>query len=131
MDSLSCTDSEGHRPKIVGAPIRTFRRAPLEGGSSLRKASIYTGQHNTQDMETHVYCTTEIPSHDPSVRAVDNSTCLSPRAYCCRNKLFHLMKPFHENNLLIIMLPVLDEMSGIKLEAFSRVVYRYDLLIML
>lgn len=41
------------------------------------------------------------------------------------------MKLFHENNSLIIILPLLDEMSGIQLEAFNSVVYRYSLLIML
>jgi hypothetical protein len=41
IDSLSCADSEGHRPKIIGAPIRLDSRERERGGGDVCEILTY------------------------------------------------------------------------------------------
>jgi hypothetical protein len=55
----------------------------LDGGSARRKASTYAqGNTNRIDARRHVF--SGIRTHDPSVRATEDSSCLSPRGHCDR-----------------------------------------------
>jgi len=47
----------------------------LDGRSTRRKASAYTGQHKHSKMRTHIHASGGIRTHDPSVRAAENSKC--------------------------------------------------------
>jgi hypothetical protein len=53
----------------------------LDGGSARRKASTYTGQHNTGKTRTHIHAPSRIRTCDPSVRAAEDSTCLRMRGH--------------------------------------------------
>jgi hypothetical protein len=54
----------------------------LDGGSARRKASTYT-QNNTN---TEIHALSGIRTHDPSVRANGDCSCLRPRGHCDRLK---------------------------------------------
>jgi hypothetical protein len=86
----------------------TFFQDSLDGGSAHRKASAYTGQHDTE-MRTRIFASSGIRTHNPSVRAVQNHTSLRPSVH-----LF--CKCFIIKHLIIIQLvkisPVLVEAGG-------------------
>jgi hypothetical protein len=65
-------DLFGHLEGLLGRGI-----SPTQG------LYLYTGQHNTtqKNAETHPCGSSGIRSHDPSVRAVEDSTCLRPHGY--------------------------------------------------
>jgi peptide methionine sulfoxide reductase MsrA len=65
-------------------PIHT-RKDSLDRGSAHRKASTYT-QNNTNTERTHtdIHDLSEIQTHDPSVRASEDSSCLRLRGHCDR-----------------------------------------------
>jgi hypothetical protein len=51
----------------------------LDGGSARRKASAYTqGDTNKINTHTDIHASSEILTHDPSVRANKDSSCLRP-----------------------------------------------------
>jgi hypothetical protein len=58
----------------------------LDGGSARLKASPYT-QNNTNTEYTHtdIHASTGIRTHDPSVRAGEDCSCLRPRGHCDLN----------------------------------------------
>jgi hypothetical protein len=51
----------------------------LDGGSACRKAPTYT---NTDQTQTYIHALNRIRTHDPSVRASEDSSCLRPRGHC-------------------------------------------------
>jgi hypothetical protein len=53
----------------------------LNGGSAQRKASTYTGQHNTEKTRTHIHAPSRIRTCDPNVRAAEDSKCLRQRGH--------------------------------------------------
>jgi hypothetical protein len=63
------------------------RQDSLDGGSARRKAATYT-QNNTNIEQTHtdIHALSEIRTHDPSVRASEDSSCPRPRGHCDRLK---------------------------------------------
>jgi hypothetical protein len=53
----------------------------LDGESALRKAATYTITEYTQ---TYIHALSGIRTHDPSVPASEDSSCLRPRGHCNR-----------------------------------------------
>jgi hypothetical protein len=59
---------------------------PLDGGTARRKAATYTQKNtNTELTHTDIHASSEIRTHDPSVRAGEDGSCLSPRGHCDRH----------------------------------------------
>jgi hypothetical protein len=60
----------------------------LDGVSARRKASIYT-QNNTNTEQTHtdIHALSGIRTHDPSVRASEDSSFLRLRGHCDRQTI--------------------------------------------
>jgi hypothetical protein len=54
----------------------------MDGGSARRKAATYT-QNNT-----NIHASSGIQTHDPSVRAGEDSSCLRPHGHCDRVPLY-------------------------------------------
>jgi hypothetical protein len=55
----------------------------LNGGSGRRKAATYTRNNiNTEQTHTYIHALNGIRTHDPSVRASEDSSCLRPRGHC-------------------------------------------------
>jgi hypothetical protein len=65
-------------------PIHS-RQNFFDGGSARRKAATYT-QNNTNTEQTHtdIHASSGIRTHDPSVRASEDSSCPRPRGQCDR-----------------------------------------------
>jgi hypothetical protein len=59
------------------------RTGSLDGGSARRKATTYT-QDNTNTERTNIHALSGIRTHDPRVRASEDSLCLRPRGHCDR-----------------------------------------------
>jgi hypothetical protein len=57
----------------------------LDGRSARRKAATYTGQHKDRiNAHTDIHVLSGIRTHDPSVRASEDSSCLRSRGHCAR-----------------------------------------------
>jgi hypothetical protein len=54
-------------------------------GSANRKASTCTGQD--KHTQTHIHASSEIQTHDPSVRATEDSTHFRPHGRCDRSSI--------------------------------------------
>jgi hypothetical protein len=56
----------------------------LDGGSASFKASAYSEQHQhrIKAHNTDIHALGEIRTHDPSVRAIEDSLCLRPHGHC-------------------------------------------------
>jgi hypothetical protein len=55
----------------------------LDGGSARRKADTCTQNNtNTEGMHTDIHASSWIRTHDSSVQASENSSCLRPRGHC-------------------------------------------------
>jgi hypothetical protein len=59
-------------------------RTPWTGDQPNSKAFTYTGQHKHRKTWTDVHALSGIQTHDPSVRAADDSTCLRLHSHCDR-----------------------------------------------
>jgi hypothetical protein len=59
----------------------------LDGSSAHRKVASYT-QNNT---DTDIHASSGIRTHDPSVRAGEDSSCLRPRGHCDRHNISYWM----------------------------------------
>jgi hypothetical protein len=57
----------------------------LDGGSAQRKAATYTGQHKHR-INADIHSLSAIRTHDRSVRASENSSCLRPRGHYDQQK---------------------------------------------
>jgi hypothetical protein len=64
----------------ISQSVRTQTVGLLERGSARRKAATYT-QNNTN---TDIRASTGIRTHDPSVRAGEDGSCLRPHGHCDR-----------------------------------------------
>jgi hypothetical protein len=60
-------------------------------GREINPTQVYTGQHNTKKKKTraHIHASSGIRTHDPSVRAVEDRTCLRPRGKFKMNRNEH------------------------------------------
>jgi hypothetical protein len=77
----------------------------LDGKSARRKAFTYTGQHNTEK-RGHIHASSGIPSRDPSVRAVEDSTCLRRRSHWDRRAIINeITNLFYRRVLYNSLLP--------------------------
>jgi hypothetical protein len=63
-------------------PIHS-RQDSLDGGSAHRKAATYK-QNNTNRINAHtdIHALSGFRTHEPSVRASEDSSCLRPRGHC-------------------------------------------------
>jgi hypothetical protein len=79
----------------------------LDGGSARCKASTNTRQHT----RTHIRASSGIRTHDPSVRAVEDNTCLRRR--CNWDRLINNIKTNIRNSIwiLISFFPILKFIS--------------------
>jgi hypothetical protein len=68
-------------------PIHS-RYDSLDGGSARCKAATYTqnNKHTLKAHDTDIHAFSSIRTHDPSVRAREDSSCLRPRGYCDRQE---------------------------------------------
>jgi hypothetical protein len=63
--------------------IHTQSEDSLDGGSARRKAATYTqNKTNTEKTHTDIHASSGIGTHDPSFRASEDSSCLTPRGHC-------------------------------------------------
>jgi hypothetical protein len=79
-------------PNILWNPLFQFlnlhsRKDSLDVESGLRKAATYTQKNtNTEETHTDICASSGIRTHDPSVRAAKDSSCLRERGHSDRRK---------------------------------------------
>jgi hypothetical protein len=84
----SCRCHLEHRTSVKSSFHFSFlflesRYDSLDGGSARLKAATYTRQHKHR-INANVHALSGRRTHDPSVRAGKDSSCLKPRGHCDR-----------------------------------------------
>jgi hypothetical protein len=80
--------------------LYTVSKGSFDGGSARRKAATYTQKNtNTEYTRTDIHVSSGIRTHDPSVTAAEDGSCLRPRGHCDRHILIYRRKNRNWNNL--------------------------------
>jgi hypothetical protein len=85
--SMALQPFVGHWPLFQFLDPILSRYDPLDGGSACRKASTYTQKiikHRINAHKTDMHALSGIRTHDPSVRASEDSSCIRQRGHCDR-----------------------------------------------
>jgi hypothetical protein len=73
----------------------------FDGGSARRKAATCTqGRTDLEETHTDIHASNGIRTHDPSVRAGEDGSCLRPRGHCDR-RVWNLVSEIKERNILV------------------------------
>jgi hypothetical protein len=75
--------------------LHTVGRTPCTSDQPVARPLPTQRTTQTRNKHTHntdIHALSMIRTHDPSVRASEDSSCLKPRCYCDRQILFNIMK---------------------------------------
>jgi hypothetical protein len=88
-------------------PLLQFRRTPWTSDSPSQGRYLYKGQHKHRiNTYTNIHALSGIRIHDPSVRAGEDGSCLTPRSHCDEQSVLGQWN--YRCNVSLVLISIVD-----------------------